>query len=190
MAIKAVAAGVFLVFFTTMASAHCDTMNGPVISAAMKALETRDSSWVLIWVKPAHERQISRLFQQTLKARARGGSIAERADKRFFEQVVRIHRTGEGMRYTGIKPAGTPVDPVIAASDAAIDNGTVEPLLSQLIAHVSEGLRTRYAHVAEARAHMRDSIAAGREYVEAYVAYTHYVEGVATAIHGEGHHPD
>lgn len=37
------------------AGGHCDTMSGPVVGDARKALDTRDSSWVLIWVRPSEE---------------------------------------------------------------------------------------------------------------------------------------
>lgn len=111
---------------------------------------------------------------------------------RFFTELVRIHRAGEGMPFTGIKPASTPVDPVVAAADASIDSGAVDPLLNGMIRHLTEGMRVRYARVLATKAHVNDSVEAGREYVEAYVAYMHYVEGVAAAIHAEGgaHHAE
>ena len=44
--------------------------------------------------------------------------------------------------------------------------------------------------VEEAQKNKDKSVEAGREYVEAYVAYTHYVEGIHAAIKSAGgHHP-
>lgn len=145
-----------------------------------------------MWVQPRDERQIGRLFERTLeeRGRARSDAASERIEMRFFEQLVRIHRAGEGAPYTGVKPAGTPVDPGIAAADAAMAAGSSDQLLAKLTEHLAEGIRTRYARVLETRDHRRDSVAAGREYVEAYVTFMHYVEGVAAVIHAEGgeHH--
>lgn len=176
----------------TASWAHCDTMNGPVIADARLALANRDVTPVLKWIAPRRERQIKRLFDQTLTSRARGGAAQDRADMRFFTELVRIHRAGEGVAFTGIKPASTPVDPVIAAADASIDSGVVDPLLNGMIRHLTEGLRSRYERVLATKAHVNDSVEAGREYVEAYVAYMHYVEGVAAAIHAESgaHHAE
>lgn len=180
-----------VVFLTATASrAHCDTLNGPVIADARLALANRDVTPVLKWIGPRHERQIKRLFDQTLAARTRGGAAQERADMRFFTRVVRIHRAGEGEPFSGLKPANTPVDPVIAAGDASIESGTVDPLLNEMIRHLTDGVRSRYEKVLATKARMNDSVTAGREYVKAYVAYMHYVEAATAAIHAKGgkHH--
>lgn len=184
---KLLTAGLILAIFSPAASAHCDTMDGPLIADARQAIETGDVNYVLIWVKPEKEQQVISLFRKTLSERKRGAMSAARADKRFFEAVVRIHRKGEGASYSGIKPAGTPVEPAIAAADSALESGSVEPLIAELITKLSATLRSRYAHVQETKLHMRDSLEAGRAYVEAYVSYMHYAEGLAAAIESEEH---
>ena len=40
----------------------------------------------------------------------------------------------------------------------------------------------------EAKKNKDESVAAGREFVEAYVTYMHYVEGIHTAIMSAGAH--
>jgi hypothetical protein len=40
----------------------------------------------------------------------------------------------------------------------------------------------------EKKKHADESVEAGREYVEAYVRYVHYVEGIHAAIASEGEH--
>jgi len=50
------------------------------------------------------------------------------ADKFFFETLVRLHRSGEGVPYTGVKPSGTPVDDKILAADKSIEAGNLSPL--------------------------------------------------------------
>jgi hypothetical protein len=112
------------------------------------------------------------------------------ADRFFFETLVRVHREGEGAPYTGLKPAGTAVDPGIAASDTALETGSVDPLVKLLSSEVDRGLRQRFAAAAAARAHASESVEKGREYVEAYVAFMHHAERLladasTTASHGE-----
>ena len=41
------------------AFAHCDGLDGPVVKAAQRALETRNPALVLIWVQEKDEREIS-----------------------------------------------------------------------------------------------------------------------------------
>jgi hypothetical protein len=38
--------------------AHCDTKDGPVVAAAIKALQHRNVNYALIWVKPVHEKEL------------------------------------------------------------------------------------------------------------------------------------
>jgi hypothetical protein len=95
------------------ASAHCDTLDGPVVSAARKALQTNNPNLVLVWVKKEDEDELLAAFR---KAMSRNDGDSEND---FFEELVRIHRQGEGADYTGLKPAGL-VEPVVAAADKAL----------------------------------------------------------------------
>jgi hypothetical protein len=52
-----------------------------------------------------------------MKARHEGPASREVADRHFFETVVRLHRAGEGAPYTGLKPAGLDVGPVIPVAE-------------------------------------------------------------------------
>jgi hypothetical protein len=50
---------------------------------------------------------------------------------------------------------------------------------------VAEGIQKRFAVAVERKKHAADSVEAGREYVEAYVDYIHFVESVnRLASHG------
>ena len=48
------------------ASAHCDGLDGPVVKAAQKALETGDLNQVLIWVRPQDEDEIKKALMRRL----------------------------------------------------------------------------------------------------------------------------
>lgn len=166
------------------ARAHCDTMNGPVVAAARQALETGDAKLVLKWVKKETEPEVVEAFRRTLAVRKQGGEVRDLADRYFFETVVRLHRAGEGEPYTGLKPAES-VDPFIERADAALEKGEIAPLAAHTSDAVAAGLRSRYERVAAARKRANDSVEAGREFVEAYVDYVHYVEQLANIVgHG------
>jgi hypothetical protein len=53
---------------------------------------------------------------------------------------------------------------------------------------VTQGIRQRYEKVAEALKHKDESVQKGREYVEAYVEYTHYVERLQKDAEGQAAH--
>ena len=172
------------------AHAHCDTLDGPVVLAAKAALEKGDVTPVLRWVRADDEEEIRQAFTKTLEVRRLGDDARDLADRHFFETLVRIHRAGEGVAFTGLKPAGQ-VDPGIAAADKALEKGSADRLAAEVGERIAAGLRERFARVAGAKPHADESVEAGRAYVSAYVEYVHYVEAVhalASASTSEHHH--
>jgi hypothetical protein len=103
---------------------HCDGMDGPVVKAAQKALETGNVNLVLIWVQEADEPEVRKAFAQTMAVRKLGPEAKELADRYFFETLVRMHRAREGAAYTGLKPAGRDLGPAIPAADRALEDGS------------------------------------------------------------------
>jgi len=173
--------------FPGLAAAHCDSLDGPVITEARAALAEGDATPTLKWVRADDEQEIRDAFAQTLAVRKLGPEAQELADRYFFETLVRIHRAGEGAPYTGLKLAGA-IEPVIAKADQALEKGSVDELAQTIAAYTGEGIRERFRHTREAQKHAKDSVQAGREYVEAYVTYVHYVEDIAEVVHGTSQH--
>lgn len=166
------------------ARAHCDTLDGPVVQTARKALETGKVNPVLAWVRPADEAEVRAAFTRALAVRKAGPEARALADTWFFETLVRVHRAGEGAPFTGLKPAGKDLGPAVPAADKAIDKGSPEAVEKLLGDAVRSGLHERFARVKAQKA-PADDIAAGRAWVEAYVPYVHYVEGVYEAAQGK-----
>ena len=158
------------------ARAHCDGMDGPVVMAARKALETGNANLVLIWVQKADEPEIRAAFQKTLAVRKLNPQARELADMHFFETLVRVHRAGEGAPFTGLKPAGRDLGPAIPAGDKAIATGSTDALLKLLTDKVREQLNAHFQEVRASSKYSQDDVEAGRRYVKAYVEYIHYVE--------------
>lgn len=160
-----------------IALAHCDTLDGPVVRDARSALQKGDVTPVLKWVGKGSEEKIRQAFDKALRDRAGNDSERKRADTRFFETLVRVHRSGEGETFTGLKPAGT-TDPSLIAADKALEEGSVTALSEEIAGSVREQLHRRFTEVLAKKKHANDSIEAGRDYVAAYVAYAHYVEAI------------
>ena len=155
---------------------HCDTMNGPVVIAAEKALETGNVNLVLIWVQKNDEAVIKDAFTKTLNVRKLSPEAKKLADMYFFETLVRIHRAGEGVAYTGLKSAETEVEPGIEAADKALEKGSAEELLKHLNETIHQGIHGQFIDAMAKKNFKKDDIATGREYVKAYVEFIHYVE--------------
>ena len=173
----AAAAALGILTVAEPAFAHCDSMDGPVVEDARRAIAARDVTPVLKWVTQTDEDQIRSAFQMTLAVRGESRAAREVADRYFYETLIRVHRASEGEGFTGLKPAGS-VDPAIAAADAALENGRIGPLAEQLSSAVRHGVEARFADAHQKRRTAEASVEQGREYVAAYVQFTHFAEGV------------
>jgi hypothetical protein len=174
----------FVFFGIAKAGAHCDTLDGPVVVDAKLALEKGDVTLVLKWVKEGAELEIRAAFQVALEERK---TNKEAADEKFFETLVRVHRAGEGASLEGLKPAGM-VEPIVAEADKALGAGSVSDLTSEMSNHLTSAVKEKFDRALEAKKHKDESVEAGREYVEAYVEYMHYVEGIYNVVIGAGGH--
>ena len=161
---------------TGSALAHCDTMDGPVVTLAKKALEKGDVTLVLPWVAKEKEGEIKEAFELVSAVRGKGPKEKELADRYFFETLVRVHREGEGAPFTGLKPAGLDLGPVIPEADKALETGNPKPLLTLIENTTHEGIHKYYMEAMEKKKHAGESVEAGRAYVQAYVPYLHFVE--------------
>jgi len=167
------------------AAAHCDTLDGPVVQDARKALADKDVTPALKWVQAKDEKNVKDAFKKALAAQ--GKKQQQAAENKFFETLVRVHRAGEGAPFTGLKPAGE-VEPVIAEADKALAVGSPDGLVKMVTDTVNRGIRERHEKVAEALKHKDESVQKGREYVAAYVEYTHYVERLQMDAQGHAAH--
>ena len=168
--------------------AHCDSYDGPVIKEAVKALETNNVNLVLIWVDEDQEVEITTLFNKTYELRNGDREIYEIIEKHFFETLVRLHRATEGVGYTGLKPAGS-ATPIIKMADNSIATSSVDDLATKFTAHIEKVVKEKYDKVMELSKVKNESLEKGREYVAAYVDYTHTLEGIHSILeHGSSDH--
>lgn len=171
---------------------HCDGMDGPVVTLARRALEAGNVNLVLPWVREEDEAEIREAFTHALAVRKLRGEAKALADMHFFETLVRVHRAGEGAPYTGLKPAGRDLGPAIPAADRALEAGSIDKVLKTLNDAVRKGLHEHFHRALEHKGFAPNDVRAGRQYVEAYVPYIHYVERLWQAASGaaHGHHAE
>ena len=78
------------------------------------------------------------------------------------------------------------------AASGAEGAGTVAPLVNLLVEATRTGVLQRFKRAVDGKTFAAQDVDAGREYVEAYVTFIHYVEGVyeAATRRVEGHYPE
>jgi hypothetical protein len=171
---------------------HCDSLDGPVVRAARTALEVGDVALALPYVRADGEAEVRRTFDRDLAVRELGPDAREVADRLFFETVVRIHRAGEGAPYTGLKPAGLSVGPVIPLAERAVDTGSPDEVGSFLAAVLGDELKGRLEHVGVLAGARKRSVDDARRYVEASLAFQVYAHRVYEQMRAtaHGHQPE
>ena len=165
---------------------HCDTLDGPVVTAAKKALDAKDVNLILPYVPKEGETEVIRAFEQVVKIRS-DDAAREIADLYFFETVVRIHRMGEGAPYTGLKPAGLSEGPVIPIAERAIESGSPDELIEILSGMLREDVTHRLHNMLRLKEHADKSVDDAREYVEAMLGLQVWSHSIYERIHGEAH---
>ena len=168
---------------------HCDSMDGPVVRAARAALESVDVDVVLPFVPESGERDVRDAFDLASKVRVQGAESQRLADQYFFETVVRVHRAGEGASFTGLKPAGLDVGPVIPLAEQAIDSGNADQLADFLAEAVRDEVATRLVDVLDAKVHATEGVAPARRYVSAMLGLQVWSHKLFGAIGAPAHEP-
>ena len=172
---------------------HCDTLDGPVVKMAKKALETGNVKFILPYVPKESEGEVIAAFNKVLPLHQQPNGAHEVADTFFFETVVRLHRAGEGAPYTGLKPAGLDEGPIIPIAERAIETGSVEELKKALTKIVANAVEKRFEHMQHLKQHAAASVDNAREYVESMLGlqvWSHkiYLASVAGAHEKAGEH--
>ena len=170
---------------------HCDSMDGPVVTAARQALEAEDVRLILPYVPKDGEAEVIQAYDKVVRVRKDGVLVRDVADMYFFETVVRVHRAGEGAPYTGLKPAGLSEGPVIPVAEKAIETGDPDELLDTLATMVRAAIKQKFERVMHLQRHTDASVDAAREYVEAMLGLQVYAHKLYLTIQSEphaGHH--
>jgi len=169
---------------------HCDTMDGPVVTAARKALDARNVNLILPYAPAKAEAEIKNAFEKTMTVRRQGNKEAQDvADLWFFETVVRLHREGEGAPYTGLKPAGLDWGPVLPKVDKAIEKQDPKEVIEFLSHAVEEQIQDRYNRFIATRNYDPNNVPAAREHVEAMLGlelYSHHLYENIKGGHAHG----
>ncbi|WP_332812989.1 DUF6448 family protein [Ramlibacter sp.] len=175
----------FVAALVPTAEAHCDTADGPAVTDGRRALATGNINHALKWIQADGEPELKEVFAKALAVRRLGPEAAEVADRLFLETLVRIHRMGEGVGFTGIQPTGAHVEPIVVAADRALETGDDREVRALAPAERRDELHRRF-HVALGKKGFDvDDVPAARDYVAAYVSFFKYAEG---EDHEHGHH--
>jgi hypothetical protein len=172
---------------------HCDSLDGPVVTAARNALDIGEVDLILPYVQADGEAELREAFDRVIKVRRLGPEAHDVADRWFFETAVRVHRAGEGAPFTGLKPGGLDVGPVIPTAERALETEASGELVDVLCETIRAQVRHRHEQAMALKAHASEGVVAARAYVEAMLglqvwAHSVYKQALADPhAHRSGH---
>lgn len=166
---------------------HCDSVDGPVVTAARDALVSADVDVILAYVPAEGETEVREAFDRVLPLHTADGPGADVARQWFYETVVRLHRAGEHAPYSGLKPAGLDVGPVLPLAEKAVESGDVGDVYRMLAADLHTELVHRLDRVSRLATNKGDSVTSARAYVHAMLGFEVYANQVYQALHAESH---
>lgn len=165
---------------------HCDTVDGPVVVAARKALDTSNVNLVLPWVSEEDEAELKAAFDKVIAARKADStpSLTNIIDLWFFETAMRLHRKGEGAPYTGLGPAGVDEGPIIPMAERALETRNPDELTQLLLDATEERLRRKFEASVAWQGYDVNDVTAARRCVHNMLDFVlfahnlcHFVEG-------------
>jgi hypothetical protein len=166
---------------------HCDALDGPVVTAARRALDAEEVDLILPFVHAEGADEIRDAFDRTMKVRAMGVEARDLADRWFFETVVRVHRAGEGAPFTDLKPAGLDGGPGIPAAERALDTGSPEELIDVLCQSLREQVTRRLDRAMRLEGKAGASVEDARAHVEATLGLQVWAHGVYKQVMADAH---
>lgn len=167
---------------------HCDSMDGPVVKAAIEALDSGNVRMVLPYVPKEGEQEVINAFEKVTQIRNTGPDVKDIADRYFFETVVRIHRAGEGAAFTGLKPAGLDVGPVIPLAEKAVETGDTQALMKILCTAVQAEVQSKSNRVQQLKTYAEGPVDEAREYVSAMLGLQVWSHKLYQFIKAPPHH--
>ncbi len=167
---------------------HCDTLNGPVVLACKRALETGNINYVLIWIPKESEGELKEVFEKVLKVRDLSQESKDLADYYFFETAVRLHRAGEGEGFTGLKEEGEH-DPIVEKAEKAIETEDEEEFIEDMEVEVVKTLEERFQNCLKHKNFDINDLEEGRKYIKSYIEFVVFAHHLYESL-GKNHDLD
>lgn len=162
--------------------AHCDRLDGPVAINALEALRTENFQLIQIWVGPEQEAELREAFDRALAVRGLGEEAEDLAERYLVETAVRLHRTAEGMPFTGVRPSGLPLPIDLERAEAALESEDIGAVVKLLQEETATRVEELFRQALERREVKDRSVQAGRRWADAYVRYIVFVHSLYQTI--------
>ncbi|MDD1764367.1 MAG: DUF6448 family protein [Methanobacteriaceae archaeon] len=155
---------------------HSESMDGPVVNAAEMALDMENVNYILPYVPLEDEDELKEAFERTILVRELSADAAELADYWFFETAVRLHLSGRGKPYDGIKPAGYNRRPALTLAEEALYKENASDLIQFMVSFMKEDIQTRFEDTLSKKDYEIGDTESGRDYISSMQDFVRYLD--------------
>ncbi len=155
---------------------HSESMDGPVVNAAEIALDMENVNYILPFVAVEHEGELKEAFERTILVRELSADAAELADYWFFETAVRLHLSGRGKSYDGIKPTGYNRRPALTLAEEALKKENPSDLVEFMVSFMKEDIQSRFEDALSKKDYQISDIESGRDYISSKQDFVRYLD--------------
>jgi hypothetical protein len=150
--------------------------NGPVMSAAKKALETGNAHHILIWIPEESENTLKNLLERACCARTIRKDAHDRTADWYFETVNRLHAACHGPRNLSISTKTPEEKAIILLVEGACESGNFDEITTVIPDTPAGEMRQRFKDLMKKRNYYcKENCAAGRMYVSAFIDFITFV---------------
>jgi hypothetical protein len=148
------------------------------MSAAMRALETGEAHYILIWIPEASENTLKNLLEKAYYERYTQKNARTHIVDWYFTTVNNYHSGYYGPRNLDISTKTPEEKMIISLVERAFESGNFEEIGTIIPDTPTGEMRQRFDDVMKMRDYHVENIAAGRVYVSAFTDFIEFVNNL------------
>ena len=152
--------------------------NGPVMSAAKRALDTGKAHYILIWIPEESENTLKNLLEKVCCERNIRRDAHDHIVDWYFETINRLHSVNYGPHNLNISTKAPEEKEIVFLVERACESGNFKEITTVIPDTPAGEIRQRFNDVMKKRNYGVENIAAGRVYVSAFTDLIAFVNNL------------
>ena len=153
-------------------------LNGPVMSAAMRAIDTGKVNYILIWIPEESENTLKNLLEKVCCERNIRRDAHDHIVDWYFETINRLHSVNYGPHNLNISTKAPEEKEIVFLVERACESGNFKEITTVIPDTPAGEIRQRFNDVMKKRNYGVENIAAGRVYVSAFTDLIAFVNNL------------
>jgi hypothetical protein len=156
---------------------------GPLMNAAVRALETGNARHILVWVPEESANTLKNLLELACCQRRAKKGGHHPTDHWYFMTVTRLHSAASGPLNLDISTKTPEEKKILLLLERACESGNFDEIKAVIPDTPAGEMRQRFDDIKTKRKYDGENIAAGRAYVSAFIGLYACAKALTSATH-------